>query len=182
MARENSPETPEPENPLDEIEGLEIEARRFVIRLLETAELESALEAAGRSTSRSAVRMLGDPKIRRAIERCAPLVGDSKKAAKILAPYLMERLSRAALHGKDAQAISAGRDLLAIAGEGPTPGASKPVDLGALVRELGRTRERVRLAEGRPSARGASEETIEVSHASPLALPDSESGDPSPEG
>lgn len=170
------------ENPWQSIEKLEGDARVFVLRYLETASLEEAIESARGRTTRSVVKMLGDPLVRAAIESCAPLVGDSKKAAKLLAPYVLERLSRAALRGSDAQAITAGRDLLAIAGEGPSPGASKPVDLGALVRELGRARDRARMAEEWPNGRGASRETIEVSRASPPALPDSESGDTDREG
>ncbi len=182
MRPEPSNSQPEQDgNPWDEVDALDIDSRRFVVRLLETADIEQALDASGRSTNRSAIRMLGDPKVRRAIERCAPLVGDSERAARILAPYVLERLARITLRGSDAQAVSAGRDMLAIGGEGPSV-AAKGVDLGALVRGMRAARREASRADSGPKGIGSGAEKPALPAAYAVVAPDPVSGTPAKRG
>jgi hypothetical protein len=171
----NPPANPEPENPFELVDALEPLQRAFVVRLLETGDLDEAMRAAERSSSWSCIRILGDPRVRAALERCAPLCGSSERAARILAPYAMERLSRVLLSGGNAQAISAARDMLAIAGEGPSS-ASKGVDLAGLVRGLARARRAADRAEGGPNGIGLGAEKPALPAACRTVVPDSVSG------
>lgn len=91
------------------------EEKGFVLGVLKGATYPDAARDQGWIGELGAVRLLGRPQIRRALERLAPLLPDSRRAARILAPYLMadsvEAASRGAPGSRDIR-----RDLLAIAG------------------------------------------------------------------
>lgn len=87
----------------------------FVLAVLRGMNYPDAASANGWDSPLAPVKLLGRPQIRAALERLAPLLPDSRRAARILAPYLMadsvEAASKGAPGSRDIR-----RDLLSIAG------------------------------------------------------------------
>jgi hypothetical protein len=102
----------------DPFDGLSAQENRLCLALLAGDDWETAIRKGGWADERSLVWTLARPRVRVALERAA-LLADPKVAARILAPYALERLARIVATGGDAQAIHAARDVLAIAGLGP---------------------------------------------------------------
>jgi hypothetical protein len=89
---------------------------------------------------RTVADVLGRPHVRLALHRLAPLLPDSRKASRILSPYMLERVSQIATSkgSSDAQAVQAARLVLETAGVGPAAQANESRGLAELVRALSR--------------------------------------------
>lgn len=127
--------------------GLDSMESVFLSGLLEGATPDDAARQAGWNSRAIGAKVLGRPRVRLAIQRVAPLL-EAKQGARLLAPYLLERVARVALEGSDAQAVAASRDLLNLAGLGPvsrseTVHASLSDVLGALDRRRDNGTDRV---------------------------------------
>jgi hypothetical protein len=114
--------------------------RRFVLALLDSGEPEQAMLAAPYADPRTVADVLGRPHVRLALHRLAPLLPDSRKASRILSPYMLERVSQIATSkgSSDAQAVQAARLVLETAGVGPAAQANESRGLAELVRALSR--------------------------------------------
>lgn len=114
----DAPNEPQGEDPFPEImRGLaDDRERRFVNGLLRGEPPEFAAKAAAYAGPFGVVRLLGRPRVQRALERLAPLLPDEALGARILRPVLMLRLVEAT---RGRQSLSALRDLLAIAPQAP---------------------------------------------------------------
>lgn len=98
--------------------ALDTKESAFVTNLLGGSEADDAAKDAGFAGRAVGAKVLGRPRVRVAITALAPLL-PVKVGARLVAPYVMERIVRVALDGSDAQAIHAARDLLNLAGLGP---------------------------------------------------------------
>jgi len=140
-------------NPFDLISDLNHKDAKFVRAYLETGDLTTACQRGEYSTdSLTGARKLADPVISRVIISCAAFVGDTKRAMRIMTPYLLARLSNVAVTGRDAQALSAIRDALTVSGEGRDADAK---DLRALIQSMRRERSVLKGNGGTPTTTDA---------------------------
>jgi len=98
--------------------ALDTKESAFVTNLLGGSEADDAARDAGFAGRCVGAKVLGRPRVRTAITALGPLL-PVKVGARLVAPYVLERLVRVAIEGSDAQAIHAARDVLNLAGLGP---------------------------------------------------------------
>jgi hypothetical protein len=90
---------------------------KFVLAALRGESYEAAAEGAGWKEPLTLIRVLARPHVKESIQRLAPLLPDAKRAAQLLAPYLMADAVDAMRDNPSAQSSGhARRDLLALAG------------------------------------------------------------------
>lgn len=89
--------------------------KAFVLDVLRGASYRDAARDNGWSGELAPVRLLGRARVRAALERLAPLLPDSRRAARILSPFLMADATDAAA-SREPGSRDVRRDLLAIAG------------------------------------------------------------------
>jgi hypothetical protein len=100
------------------VSTLDQREQAFLDGLIEGLDADSAANAAGWKGRLPGAKVLGRPRIRQAIQVVAPYL-PVKVGARLIAPYVLERLTGIALQGSDAQSLHAARDLLNLAGLGP---------------------------------------------------------------
>jgi hypothetical protein len=104
------------------LDKLSIRERRFVIRALRGQDLREAAEYAGSGGDDGAPKLLGRPRVKEALTTLAPLYIpiDPKRVARLLSAYWGEKLIGTAIGGSDAQATTAAKELVSLAGLGAT--------------------------------------------------------------
>lgn len=98
--------------------ALDTKESAFVTALLSGREVDDAARDARFAGRAVGAKVLGRPRVRQAITALAPLL-PVKLGARLVSPYVLERVVKVALEGSDAQAIHAARDVLNLAGLGP---------------------------------------------------------------
>jgi hypothetical protein len=96
--------------------------RAFVLRALRGEDLAVAAEYAGWGQEDGVPKLLGRPRVRKALETLAPLYIpiDPKRVARLMSAYWGEKLLQTAIGGSDAQATTAAKELVSLAGLGAT--------------------------------------------------------------
>lgn len=97
------------------LDALDPAEKAFVLGVMRGMDYPEASRSAGWRTDLSVPRVLGRPLVRHALQTLLPLLPDSRRAARLLAPYVLADSVRS-IAAKEPGSREARRDLLAIAG------------------------------------------------------------------